>query len=230
MDIGRSVYCRLLGGSLEPDSYQKVVRRLIAKIDLGSVCAGSRRAHTYGPQTTMFEDAFGLPQTAALLVLAQRGLEEIHSQRNTRRLLQQGAYEVGRDFYPIVATTHLCWIAGVGLLVPAQAPTYAPLLLAFIALQPVRYWIMATLGCYWTHRIITLGGAPVVDRGPYRLVRHPNYAVTMAETLLLPLAFGQIALGIIFAVLWTAVLRYKIGLEDRVLATRSIAQKVPSAS
>ena len=94
----------------------------------------------------MFEEAFGLPQTAALLVLVQRGLEELYSQRNTRRLLQQGAYEVGRDFYPIVATAHLCWIAGVAFLVPPDAPTYTPLLFAFLALQPLRYWIIATLG------------------------------------------------------------------------------------
>ena len=176
----------------------------------------------------MFEEAFGLPQTAALLVLIQRGLEELYSQRNTRRLLQQGAHEVGRDFYPIVATAHLCWIAGVAFLVPPQAPTYTPLLFAFLALQPLRYWIIATLGPYWTHRVITLVGAPVVDQGPYRFLRHPNYAVTLAETLLLPLAFGQVALGVIFTVLWAAVLRYKIGMEDRALGVRRTAQAVPS--
>jgi methyltransferase len=159
----------------------------------------------------------------------QRGLEELYSQRNTRRLLQQGAHEIGRDFYPIVATAHLCWIAAVAFLIPPQAPAYTPLLLGFLALQPLRYWIIATLGPYWTHRVITLVGAPVVDRGPYRFLCHPNYAVTLAETLLLPLAFDQIALGVIFTVLWAAVLRYKIGLEDRALDVRRTAQTVPAS-
>src|SRR5204863_421021 len=80
------------------------------------------------------------------------------------------------------------------------------------------YWIIGTLGRYWTHRIITLAEAPIVARGPFRFVRHPNYAVTLAETLLVPLAFGQLALGIIFTAVWAAVLHYKIRLEDEALA------------
>jgi len=168
----------------------------------------------------MLEIAFGLPQMAALLVLLQRGLEELYSQYNTRRLLQQGGHEVGRDYYPVVASAHLCWIASLAFLVPPHAPVHAALLFAFLALQPLRYWIIATLGRYWTHRVVTLPGAPIVARGPYRFLRHPNYAVTLAETLLLPLAFGQLALGVIFAVLWAGVLQYKIGLEDQALAAR----------
>ncbi len=31
----------------------------------------------------------------------------------------------------------------------------------------------------------------MVATGPYRFLRHPGYAVTLAETLLLPLAFGS---------------------------------------
>jgi methyltransferase len=168
----------------------------------------------------MLSDSAGPPQVAALLLLLQRGLEELHSQRNTRRLLQQGAHEAGRAFYPVVAATHLGWIAGLGLLVPPTAPISALPLVAFLALQPVRYWIIATLGRYWTHRIITLPDAPIVRRGPYRFVRHPNYAVTLAETLLLPLAFGQAALGLIFTVMWAVVLHYKVRLEDEALAAR----------
>jgi methyltransferase len=166
------------------------------------------------------EFIFGAPQAAALLILLQRGLEELYSQYNTRRLTQLGGFEVGREYYPVVATAHLCWIAGLAFLIPPHASMSAPLLVAFIGLQPLRYWIIATLGRYWTHRVITLPGAPVVAKGPYRFLRHPNYAVTLAETLLLPLAFRQVALGIIFAAIWAAVLQYKISLEDQVLDMR----------
>ena len=89
-------------------------------------------------------DIFGLPQMAALLILLQRALEELYSQHNTRRLLEQGAHQVGGDFYPVVAAVHLCWIAGLALLVPPDAPVHAPLLIAFVALQGLRYWIIAT--------------------------------------------------------------------------------------
>ena len=56
--------------------------------------------------------------------------------------------------------------------------------------------------------------------GPYRYLRHPNYAVTIAETLLLPLVFGAVALAVIFGCVWSAVLYYKIFLEDDALAER----------
>jgi methyltransferase len=168
----------------------------------------------------MYEAGFGLPQLVALLLLVQRGLEELYSQHNTRRLFQQGAYEVGRNYYPLIVAIHLGWIAGLAFLIPHDAAINAPLLIAFLLLQPLRYWIIATLGCYWTHRIITLPRGPIITNGPYRFLRHPNYAVTLAETLLLPLAFGQLALGIIFTVIWAAALGYKIRIEDEALDLR----------
>jgi methyltransferase len=174
----------------------------------------------------MLSDTLGPAQTAALLVLLQRALEELYSERNTRRLLLEGAWEVGRDFYPVVAATHLCWIAGLALLVPLNAPVQYLALAIFIALQPLRYWIIATLGRFWTHRIISVPGAPIVTLGPYRLIRHPNYAVTIAETFVLPMAFGQFAFAVIFTTLWIVVLRHKIQLEDAALAKRCLRVEV----
>src|SRR5690349_2463144 len=110
-------------------------------------------------------DVIGAPQIAALIVLIQRGAEELHSARNTRRLLAEGATEAGRDYYPVVAVTHLAWIASIFFLIPFDAPVIWPLAVLYVLMQPVRYWIIGTLGGYWTHRIITLPGSPVVRRG-----------------------------------------------------------------
>jgi methyltransferase len=164
----------------------------------------------------------GAPQLAAVLVLIQRGAEELYSARNTRTLLAAGAREVGQDFYPVVAATHLAWIASLFFLVPAGSPIIWPLIVYYLALQLVRYWVIASLGRYWTHRIISVPDAPVVARGPYRYLRHPNYAVTIVETLVLPLAFGALALGLIMTALWWTVLTYKIKLEDAALDTRRV--------
>src|ERR1041385_3880365 len=131
-------------------------------------------------------DWLGWPQLAALLLLAQRGLEELHSARNARQLLADGGREAGRDYYPVVAITHLAWIAALFLLISPSAPILWALLVLYLLLQVARYWIIFTLGRYWTHRIITLPKAPIVRIGPYRWTRHPNYAVTIAETFLLP--------------------------------------------
>jgi methyltransferase len=164
--------------------------------------------------------SFGPPQVAALLVLAQRGAEEMLSARNTRALISEGAQEAGRSYYPVVATTHLAWIASIFFLVLADARVSYVLVVLFLALQGVRYWIIGTLGRYWTHRIITHPGAPIERRGPYKYMRHPNYAVTIAETFLLPAVFGAWALAFIMTAIWTAVLAYKIELEDAALAAR----------
>ena len=165
-------------------------------------------------------DLIGAPQIAAILVLAQRGLEELYSARNTKALLAAGGREAGRAYYPVVAATHLAWIASLFFLIPPDAIVVWPLIAYYLVLQIVRYWVIASLGRFWTHHIITLPDAPVVARGPYRYLRHPNYAVTIVETLVLPLAFGALALGAIMTALWWTVLDYKIWLEDEALHSR----------
>ncbi len=161
----------------------------------------------------------GAPQIAAVLVLLQRGGEELYSAQNTRALLATGAHEIGGDYYPVVATTHLAWIASLFFLISPEAPIIWPLIVYYLALQIARYWIIASLGRYWTHRIITVE-APLVARGPYRYLRHPNYALTIIETFVLTLAFAALALAVILTALWWAVLAYKMRLEDQALDTR----------
>ncbi len=168
----------------------------------------------------MTAEAIGPAQIAALLVLAQRGLEELYSRRNTRALLAQGAVEAGRDYYPVVVAIHLAWIASIFFLIPRNAGIIWPLLALYLLLQVARYWVIATLGRYWTHRILTLENAPMVKTGPYRWIKHPNYAVALLESLLLPWVFGAFALGAIMAAANGAMLYYKIVLEDAALAAR----------
>ena len=176
----------------------------------------------------MLAETIGWPQIVALLVLLQRGAEELYSARNTRRLVAAGGREAGSSYYPVVATTHLAWIASLFFLIPADAPISIFLAACYVLLTVARYWVIATLGQFWTHRIITLQGAPMVRRGPYALVRHPNYVVTIAETFLLPAVFGAWALAFIMTAIWAAVLRYKIELEDAALAPRRQHQVEPA--
>jgi methyltransferase len=164
--------------------------------------------------------AIGAPQIAALLILIQRGAEEVYSARNTRALLARGAREEGANYYPVVAVVHLSWIASMFLLIPPGAQPFWPMICLYVVLQAARYWVIATLGPYWTHRIITMDEAPIVSSGAYRFFKHPNYAITVAETLLLPVAFSAIALALIMTAIWVAVLTYKIRLEDAALAKR----------
>jgi methyltransferase len=68
--------------------------------------------------------------------------------------------------------------------------------------------------------VITIPGVPLVSRGPYRFVRHPNYVVVIGEIALLPLAFGQVTNAICFSVLNGVLLAWRIRVEDAALRLR----------
>jgi methyltransferase len=164
--------------------------------------------------------SFGWPQIIVLLVALQRLIELMIAQRNTKRLLAQGGREIGAAHYPLFILLHGGWLVALFVLTPADAPIHWPLLALFVLLQLGRVWVVASLGPYWTTRIVTLPAAPLVKRGPYRFVRHPNYLVVVGEVAVLPLVFGQWQLAVIFSVLNLALLAWRIRIEDEALNPR----------
>ena len=94
------------------------------------------------------------------------------------------------------------------------------LLAVFVVLQGLRVWVLATLGPYWTTRIISVPGAPLVRRGPYRLFRPPNYMVVAGEILVLPLVFGEVWIAIAFSLANAALLAWRIRQEETGLTPR----------
>jgi methyltransferase len=158
--------------------------------------------------------------TVVALVAFERLAELWYAQRNTRALLEAGGVEVGRGHYPIMVALHAAWLLAILLAVPREAGLSAPLLIVFAILQGLRLWVLMSLGRYWTTRVITLPEAPLVRRGPYRYLRHPNYLVVAAEIAVLPLAFGAWGVAAVFSVLNAALLAWRISLEDHALAPR----------
>jgi methyltransferase len=155
------------------------------------------------------------------LVVAQRLAELALASHNTRRLLARGGREVGAHHYPLFIALHASWLAAILLTTPMDAAPVWPLIGVFVLLQLLRGWVIATLGPYWTTRVITIDGAPVVRRGPYRLVRHPNYWVVAAEIAVLPLAFHNWPVALVWSVLNALLLRHRIRIENAVLAPRA---------
>jgi methyltransferase len=149
-------------------------------------------------------------------VTLQRLGELVLARRNTTRLLARGAQEVGSRHYPLIVLLHGAWLAGLWGLALDRAPDLG-WLAAFIVLQLLRVWVIATLGERWTTRIIVLPQAPLVAAGPYRFVSHPNYCVVAAEILVLPLVFGLIWYGLVFSILNGLVLWLRIRTEDAAL-------------
>ena len=154
------------------------------------------------------------------IVALQRVAELIYSGRNTKRLRERGGIEIGAIQYPFIVALHAAWLAAMATLIPPQTAPNWWLLGCYALLQPLRIWTIATLGPYWTTRIITVPGAPIVRGGPYRIFRHPNYVVVCAEIAILPLAFGAVEITIIFSILNASLLSWRIRVEERALWSR----------
>lgn len=163
------------------------------------------------------------------LVALQRLAELVYAERNTRALLARGAVEIGRAHYPLIVAVHATWLIAIVALLPRDVHINFVLLAIFVVLQVLRVWVLATLGPYWTTRIITLKDAPLVRRGPYRLIRHPNYAVVIGEIAVLPLVFGEVWVAVIFTILNAAVLILRIRQENEALAVRRTVGAEPGA-
>jgi methyltransferase len=150
------------------------------------------------------------------LVTLQRVGELWLSNRNTRRLLASGAREYGAAHYPLIVIVHALWLIALWWLALSR-PVDGFWLGVFVLIEIARIWVLVTLGRRWTTRIVVLPNAPLVRRGPYRLVNHPNYAVVAAEIAVLPLVFGLWQIALIFTFLNAAVLTVRIREENRAL-------------
>jgi methyltransferase len=155
-----------------------------------------------------------------LLVVAQRLGELVLANRNTRKLKAQGAVEIGAGHYPFIVVLHAAWLMAVLWLLPADLEISWPWLGVFVLLQIARIWVIASLGPYWTTRIISMPDAPLVKRGPYRFVRHPNYLVVAGEIIALPMAFHEILVAAIFTLANAAILFWRIRTEETALSPR----------
>jgi methyltransferase len=162
--------------------------------------------------------------TVARLVLAAvvllRLVELFHAHRNTKALIRRGGVEIGARHYPLFVVLHTAWLASLFFFVPADAPISWPWFAVLLLMQAARLWCIKSLGPWWTTRIITLPDAPLVRRGPYRFIRHPNYAVVAVEIAALPMVFGAWRIALIFSLCNAALLAWRIHVEARALAPR----------
>lgn len=155
------------------------------------------------------------------LLAAQRGVELLFSASNTANLHRRGGQEVGAEHYPVMVGLHLAWFIALFLERAYGAGASGNIVWlgwAFLLWgQGLRWWTIRTLERRWTTRVIVLPGAPLVQEGPFRLLRHPNYLGVWLELVGVPLIGGcwRTALGLGLA--HTALLLYRIRIEERAL-------------
>lgn len=103
----------------------------------------------------------------------------------------------GRPFVPALGWSMLAVLAGA---------------------QALRWWCIVTLGSRWNTRVIVVPGLPLVARGPYRVLRHPNYVAVVAEGVALPLVHTAWVTAVVFTLVNAAVLTVRIRCENRALS------------
>ena len=154
------------------------------------------------------------------LVALQRLAELVWSNHNIRSLKAQGAIETGSGHYPLFFLVHGSWLLAVLLLTPALTPVDGWALLLYCIMQLGRIWVLMSLGGYWTTRIITLSGRPLIRKGPYRFLRHPNYLIVACEIALLPMAFHDAWIAVTWSLANGVLLMWRIHVEDAALSAR----------
>ncbi|SFR49293.1 isoprenylcysteine carboxyl methyltransferase family protein [Litoreibacter janthinus] len=149
-------------------------------------------------------------------IIVQRLSELVIAKRNTARLMAEGAREIGAAHYPAMVAMHTAWIAAL-VVFGWQNPVSLPWLMIFAVLQGLRLWILTTLGPRWTTRII-ITDTPLVNAGPFRYLRHPNYTLVVAEIIVAPMVLGLVWVAVLWTILNAAMLFVRIRAENAGLA------------
>jgi methyltransferase len=157
-----------------------------------------------------------------LFVAGERAIELERSRRNEAWIRARGGREHAPWQMPWMRALHAAWLLSSILEVWLERRPFVPWLaalaaVAFLGGQALRFTAMRTLGVRWTVRVMTIPGAPRVDRGIYRYVRHPNYLGVALEIVALPLIHSAYVTAAVFTVLNGLLLRRRIRAEEAAL-------------
>lgn len=156
------------------------------------------------------------------VVLVPMVIEARRSRRNERALRARGAVEAPSDVYSVMRIVY-----PLAFIVPAvegwmraavPAAVWAGGIVLFAAAKGLKYWAMAALGERWSFRVLVLRGAPLVHSGPYRVMKHPNYAAVAGEIAGCALMTGGFFSGIALLAVFGWLMARRVRVEERALA------------
>ena len=157
-----------------------------------------------------------------LAVGAERLVEMVVSNRHLSWALRHGGKEYGGGHYPAMVVLHTALLIGCVVEVWTMDRPFLPALgwtmvALVLASQALRWWCIGALGQRWNTRIVVIPGLPLVDRGPYRWFRHPNYVAVVVEGFALPMVHTAWITAVVFTVLNAWLLRIRIKAENAAL-------------
>jgi methyltransferase len=79
---------------------------------------------------------------------------------------------------------------------------------------------VATLGRFWTTRVISVPTTPLIRGGPFRWIRHPNYLAIALQLPLLLYAYAAPGWAAILGAAHILLLAHRIRVEEEALRPR----------
>jgi methyltransferase len=154
-----------------------------------------------------------------LAVFAPMLIEAVRASRNERAQRARGGIEPEDDVYEVMRIAYpAAFLAMIveGALRGAPRPAWIGAgFVLFVAAKLLKWWAILTLGDAWTFRVLVVPGAALVTRGPYRILRHPNYVGVVGELVGVALMTGAIVAGPLGIILFVALLLRRIAVEER---------------
>jgi methyltransferase len=160
---------------------------------------------------------------ALLLAVALLRLVELRiSKRHQREMAARGAAKVDEPKFRWMVLLHTAVLLGAAVEVAFLRRPFilwlgAPMFAIFLAANAVRWWVIRSLGEHWNVQVVDSTRLGVVTSGPFRYVRHPNYAAVFAEMLALPLIHTAWITATAGAIAHIGVLAQRLSTEERVL-------------
>ncbi len=152
-------------------------------------------------------------------VILLRIAELYVARRNEKWMVQNGAVEYGKKHYPFIIALHSLFF--VSLIIEysmQQTPSFSLIfLLIYLLLIAFKVWIIALLGNFWNTKIFRIQNYPLINKGPYKYIKHPNYIIVIAEIALIPLIFQLYYTALIFTLLNAIMLTVRIKEENLAL-------------
>lgn len=155
------------------------------------------------------------------VIIVQRILELILSKRNENYLKSQGAIEHDKNGYKYIVLMHnlffISFLLEFTLLERELNQYWGILLIIFIFTQLLRYWAIFSLKKRWNTKIFVLPNTEVINSGPYKYYKHPNYIAVIVEIAVIPLLFSCYYTAIVFSILNLIVLKRRVRIEEKAL-------------
>jgi methyltransferase len=157
----------------------------------------------------------------AVVVFVPMLIETAISRSNEARLRARGALEPADDVYPWMLITYPAGFLGMIVESAWRDQPWGVVATTGVAIfalgKGLKYWAMAVLGPLWSFKVLVVPGVPLVKTGPYRWLRHPNYAGIVGELVGAALMAGSPIAGVIAFVTFGGIMLARIRVEERAL-------------